>query len=195
MARLIIEDGVSSGDLFVRGELFMLSSIVLHTNPTHHLDQINNFAPKHRIRFGNLEYVTDTRGNLVFAGFVASSCTPVGLAVPTPELSPNTIYRSALTPQPTSSSDCSTLSGRQEPPSATPVMPAEDPASGLNTEAVFGCQESLSAKPSPHDTPLALSPNNGSMFRSRESSMAELHLINLASSPNTETSFEDEVLP
>ena len=75
-----------------------------------------------------------------------------------------------------------------------PMIPAEDPTSGLGAEAVFGCQESLLAKPSPHDTPPALSPSDGSMFEGQESSPAEHPLINPASSLNTETASEDQVL-
>ena len=56
MARAIIGKGIESGDFFVPGQLFSFGSIVLHANPTGHLDQIDNFAPEHRIRFGNLEY-------------------------------------------------------------------------------------------------------------------------------------------
>ena len=67
MARLIIGEGIRSGDFFVPGQLFVFSSIVLHANPTGRLDQIDNFAPEHRIRFSNLEYFADRRGDLVFA--------------------------------------------------------------------------------------------------------------------------------
>ena len=76
MARLIIEDGVNTGDLFVPDQLFAFGSIVLHANPTSHVDQINSFSPKHQIRFSNLEYIADIRGDLVFVGFAASPGTP-----------------------------------------------------------------------------------------------------------------------
>ena len=54
MVPLIIGDGVNSGDLFVPEQLFVFGSIMLYAKPTDHIDQINNFAPEHRIRFGNL---------------------------------------------------------------------------------------------------------------------------------------------
>ena len=91
MAHLIIGDGISSGDPFVPGQLFLFGSIVLHANPTYHLDLINNFTPEHRIRFSNLEYVADARGNLVLAGFTSSA----DLVFLAPELFPDPIYRSA----------------------------------------------------------------------------------------------------
>ena len=95
MAHLIIAEGISSRDLFVTGQLFAFGSIVLHANSAGHRDQIDNFAPEHRIRFVNLEYVADVRGDLVFTGFTTSSRTPMGLAVPALESPSESIYRSA----------------------------------------------------------------------------------------------------
>ena len=138
MACLVLGEDISSIDLFVLGQLFAFGSIVLHANSIGRLDKIENFAPEHRIRFGNLEYVTDTRGDLVFAGFTASPCTPMGLDVPAPEFSPDPIYGSSSAPQEASSLDGSTLSEDQESPSTAPVMPIEDSTLGLNVQAVFG---------------------------------------------------------
>ena len=126
MAHLIIIEGVNSGDLFVLGQLFAFGSIVLHANPTGHLDQINIFGPEHRIRFGNLEYVADARGDLVFAGFAASPCPPMGSYEPTPEPPPHLLYVSTSIPQQASSSDGSTQTGILESTSTMPVMHAKD---------------------------------------------------------------------
>ena len=41
--------------------LFTFGSIVLHADPTGHLDQVDSFAPEQEIRFGNLEYVADSQ--------------------------------------------------------------------------------------------------------------------------------------
>ena len=46
MARLVISDGIRTGDVFIPGQLFAFGGIVLHANSAGHLDQINNFAPK-----------------------------------------------------------------------------------------------------------------------------------------------------
>jgi hypothetical protein len=69
MARLLINDGICRGGIFVPGQLFAFGSVVLHANPTGHLDQVDSFTPEHEIRFGNLEYVADARGDLIFTGF------------------------------------------------------------------------------------------------------------------------------
>jgi len=95
MARLIIGEGIGSEDLFIPDHLFTFGSIVLHANPTGHLDQIKNFAPEHQIRFSNLEYVVDTRGNLIFAKLTAPSRTLTGLVMPALEYPSVSIYRSA----------------------------------------------------------------------------------------------------
>ena len=47
----------------------MFGGIVLQANPTSHLDQVDSFAPQHQIRFGNLEFVADARGDLVLTGY------------------------------------------------------------------------------------------------------------------------------
>ena len=71
MARLIIRDGVSTGDIFVPRQLFMFNNIVLHADATGHHNQVDNFAPEQHIRFGNFVYVIDARGDLIFIGFSA----------------------------------------------------------------------------------------------------------------------------
>src|SRR4051812_48752611 len=92
MARLIIGDGVNTEHIIVLSQLFAFGSIVLHANPTGHLDQVDSFAPEHQIRFGNLEYVADARGDLIFTGFSAlpeapkdpEASTSESLSGPTP---------------------------------------------------------------------------------------------------------------
>ena len=34
-----------------------------------HLEQIDSYTPGHQIRFGNLNYTKDIRGDLIFDGF------------------------------------------------------------------------------------------------------------------------------
>ena len=76
MACLVIGDGIRIGETIVPGQLFAFGGIILHATSVGHLDQVNNFAPQHQIRFGNLEYVTDARGDLIFNGFLALPETP-----------------------------------------------------------------------------------------------------------------------
>lgn len=54
MARLVISDGIRSGDVFVPGQLFAFGSIVLHANQAGRLGQVGSFTPDQEIRFGNL---------------------------------------------------------------------------------------------------------------------------------------------
>ena len=75
MARLIIKDDVSTGDIFIPGKLFAFGSTILHTDATGHLNKAGNFAPEQKIQFGNFEYVTDAWGDLVFSGFFAPPAT------------------------------------------------------------------------------------------------------------------------
>ena len=76
MARLIISDDVRVGGSFAPGQIFAVGSIVLHADPTGHPGRIGSLAPDQEIRFGNLEFSVDSRGDLPFAGLVVSSDEP-----------------------------------------------------------------------------------------------------------------------
>ena len=47
----------------------MFGGFTLRANSLGHLEQINSYAPGHQVRFGNLNYTTDIRGDLIFDGF------------------------------------------------------------------------------------------------------------------------------
>ena len=47
----------------------MLGGYALRANSLGHLEQIDNYAPGHQVRFGNLNYTADIRGDLIFDGF------------------------------------------------------------------------------------------------------------------------------
>ena len=47
----------------------MFGGFALRANSLGHLEQIDNYAPVHQIRFGNLNYMADIRGDLIFDGF------------------------------------------------------------------------------------------------------------------------------
>ena len=49
----------------------MFEGFVLQANSFGHLEQIDSYAPGHQISFGNLDYVADIRGDLIFQGFAA----------------------------------------------------------------------------------------------------------------------------
>ena len=47
----------------------MFGGFAPQANSLGHLEQIDNYAPGHQISFGNLDYVADVRGDLIFQGF------------------------------------------------------------------------------------------------------------------------------
>jgi hypothetical protein len=70
MARLRINDDVGCGSSFVPGQLFAFGIVVVHADSVGHLGRIENFSLGQTIRFGNLEYATNSRGELTFSGWV-----------------------------------------------------------------------------------------------------------------------------
>ena len=75
MARSIIYSDAVSGETFLTGQIFVFSGFALRANSIGHLEQIGSYAPGHQISFGNLNYVVDIRGDLIFEGFVAPTTT------------------------------------------------------------------------------------------------------------------------
>ena len=47
----------------------MFGGFALRANSLGHLEHIDSYAPGHQIRFGNLNYMADIRGDLIFDGF------------------------------------------------------------------------------------------------------------------------------
>ena len=68
MASSIDNDAVL-GKNFLPGQIFVFGGFALRANSFGHLEQIDSYAPGHQIRFGNLNYTTDIRGDLIFDGF------------------------------------------------------------------------------------------------------------------------------
>ena len=71
MARSIIYNDVVLGEAFFPGQIFVFGGFVLRANSIGHLEQIDSYASGHQISFGNLNYVADIRGDLIFEGFAA----------------------------------------------------------------------------------------------------------------------------
>ena len=69
MASSIINNDVVHGETFLPGQIFVFGGFALRANSLGHLEQIDSYAPGHQISFGNLDYVTDIRGDLIFDGF------------------------------------------------------------------------------------------------------------------------------
>ena len=68
MAHLIIDREICNKDVFVPGQILAIGSFVLQADPTGRLGQIGSFAPVQGIRFGTLEFIADSRGELVLIG-------------------------------------------------------------------------------------------------------------------------------
>ena len=71
MAPPIIYNNTALRETFLPGQIFVFGSFALRANSIGHLEQIDSYTPGHQIIFGNLNYVADIRGDLIFEGFVA----------------------------------------------------------------------------------------------------------------------------
>ena len=69
MAPSIIINDMVQGETFLHGQIFVFDGFTLRVNSLGHLEHIDSYAPGHQISFGNLDYVADIRGDLIFQGF------------------------------------------------------------------------------------------------------------------------------
>ena len=70
MAPSIVDSDPVQGETFLPGQIFVFGGFALRANSLGHLEQIDSYAPGHQISFGNLDHVTDIRGDLIFQGFM-----------------------------------------------------------------------------------------------------------------------------
>ena len=68
MAPSIVNNTVQ-GETFLLGQIFVFDGFALRANSLGHLEQIDSYAPGRQVRFGNLNYTADIRGDLIFDGF------------------------------------------------------------------------------------------------------------------------------
>ena len=76
MAPSIIGNDAIQGEVFLPGQIFVFGGFALWANSLGHLEQIESYAPGHQVRFGNLNYTADIRGDLIFDGFEPLSGAP-----------------------------------------------------------------------------------------------------------------------
>src|SRR3954470_7499009 len=69
MAPSIIGSDAVQGEVFLPGQIFVFGAFALRANSFGHLEQIKSYAPGHQVRFGNLNYTADIRGDVIFDGF------------------------------------------------------------------------------------------------------------------------------
>ena len=76
MAPSIIASDAAQGEVFLPGQLFVFGGFALRANSLGHLKQIESYAPGRQVRFGNLSYTADIRGDSIFDGFEPMSGAP-----------------------------------------------------------------------------------------------------------------------
>ena len=76
MAPSIIGNDAVQGEVFLPRQIFVFGGLALRANSLGHLEQIHSYAPDHQVRFRNLNYTADIRGDLIFDGFEPMSGAP-----------------------------------------------------------------------------------------------------------------------
>ena len=76
MAPPIINNNAVQDEIFLPRQIFVFGDFALRANSLGHLEQIDSYAPRHQVRFGNLNYTADIRGDLIFDGFGRVSGAP-----------------------------------------------------------------------------------------------------------------------
>ena len=76
MAPSIIGNDAVQGEVFLPGQFFVFRGFTRWANSLGHLEQIESYAHGHQVRFGNLNYTADIRGDLIFDRFEPMSGAP-----------------------------------------------------------------------------------------------------------------------
>lgn len=122
MARLVISEDVRNMDSFVPGQIFAFDNVVPHANPTVRLGMVGTFSPDQEIRFGNLEFSTDSRGDLLLTGLATSYDAPEESEALSPDFILNSTHRSGLEEDLAFSSDPVIASEGQESAPAEHIL-------------------------------------------------------------------------
>src|SRR4051812_3246165 len=105
MAPLIINNDEVQGETFLPGQIFVFGGFALRVDSLCHLEQIESYAPGHRVRFGSLNYTADIRGDLIFDGFEPQPSVPHHLEGHDIALPPVSALEAAHAPAPTLDSE------------------------------------------------------------------------------------------
>src|SRR3954468_10840414 len=105
MAPSIIGNDAIQGETFLHGQIFVFGGFALRANSLGHLEQIESYAPGHRVRFESLNYTADIRGDLIFDGFEPQPSVPHHLEGHDIALSPDSALEAAHAPAPTLGSE------------------------------------------------------------------------------------------
>ena len=68
MASSIVNNTVQ-GETFLPGQIFVFGGFALRANSLGHLEHIDSYTSGYHVRFGNLNYMADIRGDLIFNRF------------------------------------------------------------------------------------------------------------------------------
>ena len=66
MAPPIIYNNTALRETFLPGQIFVFGGFALRANSIGHLEEIDSYTPGDQIRFGNLSYIADIQGDLIF---------------------------------------------------------------------------------------------------------------------------------
>src|SRR3954464_3918230 len=105
MAPLIIDNDAVLGEVFLPGQIFVFGGFPLRANSFGHLEQIESYAPGHQVRYGNLNYTADIRGDHIFDGFEPQPSAPHYLDGHDLALPPNSALEAAHASVPTLNSE------------------------------------------------------------------------------------------
>ena len=84
-------NNVVRGEAFLPGQIFVFGGFALRANSLGHLEQIDSYTPGHQVRFRNLNYTANIRGDLILDGFGPESGAPNNHDVHVLDLQPNSI--------------------------------------------------------------------------------------------------------
>ena len=64
-----INNNAVQGETFLPGQIFVFGGFALRADSLGHREHIYSYAPGHQVRFGNLNFTADIRGDLILDGF------------------------------------------------------------------------------------------------------------------------------
>ena len=111
----------------------MFGGFAPRANSLGHLEQSENYAPGHQVRFGSLNYTADIRGDLIFDGFEPRPSAPHCLNGHDLALPPDIAQGAAQESDPTLSSEPTALTrdGRLDAAPGAAISTAIEPDTGL----------------------------------------------------------------
>ena len=95
-----INNNTVQGETFLPGQIFVFGGFALRANSLGQLEQIEGYAPSRQVKFGNLNFTADIRGDLIFDGFEPQPSVPHCHGEHDFALQPDSTREAALEPAP-----------------------------------------------------------------------------------------------